>query len=200
MRHNTNKIQWCPGCWNYLIHIAIKQALTELNISPKNTVIITWIGCNSKMSQYLEWYGAESLHWRWIPFAIGVKLSNPKLTVISLSWDWDTYWIGIGHLIHAARRDIPILHITCDNENYALTTWQASATTPMGVITKSTPKWNDLPPLHPINLVKTAWCNFVKSIPYSDLNLMKETIKAAIQHKWFSHINIQQACPSWKRW
>jgi pyruvate/2-oxoacid:ferredoxin oxidoreductase beta subunit len=29
---------------------------------------------------------------------------------------------------------------------------------------------------------------------------MKETIKAAIQHDWFSHINIQQACPSWKRW
>ena len=200
MRHNTNKIQWCPGCWNYLIHIAIKQALTELNISPKNTVIITWIGCNSKMSQYLEWYGAESLHWRWIPFAIGVKLSNPKLTVISLSWDWDTYWIGIGHLIHAVRRNVQILHITCDNENYALTTWQASATTPMGVITKSTPKWNDLPPLHPIKLVETAWCNFVKSIPWSDLNLIKETIKAAVQHKWFSHINIQQACPSWKRW
>jgi len=90
------------------------------------------------MSQYLEWYWAETLHWRWIPFAIGVKLANPKLTVISLSWDWDTYWIGIWHLIHAARRDIQILHITCDNENYALTTGQASATTPIWVKTKST--------------------------------------------------------------
>ena len=112
MRHNTNKIQRCPWCWNYLVHIAIKQALTELGIPLKDTVVVTGIWCNSKMSQYLEWYWAETLHWRGIPFAIWVKLANPKLTVISLSWDWDTYWIWIGHLIHAARRDIQILHIT----------------------------------------------------------------------------------------
>jgi len=200
MRHNTNKIQRCPWCWNFLVHIAIKQALQELGIKAKDTVVITGIGCNSKMSQYLEWYWAESLHWRWIPFAIGVKLANPKLTVISLSWDWDTYGIGIWHLIHAARRDVPILHITCDNENYALTTWQASATTPIGAKTKSTPEWNTLQPLHPVNIVETAWCKFVKCVTWTDLNLMKETIKAAIQHNWFSHINIQQACPSRKRW
>lgn len=200
MRHNTNKIQWCPGCWNYLIHIAIKQALAELQIPAKDTVVVTGIWCNSKMSQYLEWYWAESLHWRSIPFAIGVKLANPKLTVISLSWDWDTYWIWIWHLIHAARRNIPILHITCDNENYALTTWQASATTPVWVKTKSTPEGNNLEPLHPINIIETCGCTFVKSIPWNDLNLVKETIKNAIKHNWFSHINIQQACPSWKRW
>jgi len=152
------------------------------------------------MSQYLEWYWAETLHWRWIPFAIGVKLANPKLTVISLSWDWDTYWIGIWHLIHAARRDIQILHITCDNENYALTTGQASATTPIWVKTKSTPQGNNLEPLHPINLVETAWCKFVKTVPGNDIKQLKETIKEAINHKGFSHINIQQACPSWKRW
>ena len=143
MRTNLQSIQRCPWCWNFLVHIAIKQALQELGIKAKDTVVITGIGCNSKMSQYLEWYWAESLHWRWIPFAIGVKLANPKLTVISLSWDWDTYGIGIGHLIHAARRDIPILHITCDNENYALTTWQASATTPIGAKTKSTVNGSD---------------------------------------------------------
>lgn len=200
MRHNTNKIQRCPWCWNYLVHIAIKQALTELEIPLKDTVVVTGIWCNSKMSQYLEWYWAETLHWRGIPFAIWVKLANPKLTVISLSWDWDTYWIWIGHLIHAARRNIQILHITCDNENYALTTWQASATTPLGVKTKSTPEWNSLPPLHPINLVETAWCSFVKSVQWNDLKLMKDTIKDALQHQWFSHINIQQACPSRKRW
>lgn len=152
------------------------------------------------MNQYMEGYGAETLHGRGIPFATGVKLANPELTVISISGDGDSYWIGVGHLIHASRRNLPILHITCDNENYALTTGQASATTPLGIKTKSTPEGNKLPPFHPVELVKTAGCGFVKSVVDKDIKTLKETIMQAIQHPGFSHINVQQACPSWKRW
>ena len=199
MRHNTNKIQRCPWCWNFLVHIALKQALQELGIKTKDTVVITGIGCNSKMSQYIDGYWAETLHWRGIPFAIGVKLSNPKLTVISLSWDWDTYGIWLGHLIHAARRNIKLLHITCDNQNYALTTGQASATTPLWVKTKSTPTGNTIEPLDPVHLMETVWCWFVKRIGDKDIPLMKKTIMDALLYDWFSHINIQQTCPSWKR-
>lgn len=200
MRNNLDKIQWCPWCWNYLVHLALKQALNELGIAKEKTVIVTWIWCNSKMSQYVNWYWAESLHWRGIPFATWVKLANPELTVISLSWDGDSYWIGIGHLIHAARRNVQILHITCDNENYALTTGQASATTPVWAKTKSTPEGNNLSPLHPVELVKAAWCWFVKSVSDKNMKELKDTLKEAIQYNGFSHINIQQSCPSWKRW
>lgn len=200
MRTNLNKIQRCPWCGNFLIHLALKQALAELKIPTHQTVIVTGIGCNSKMSQYMEGYGAETLHGRGIPFATGVKLANPELTVISLSWDGDTYGIWVGHLIHAARRNVPFVHITCDNENYALTTGQASATTPMWVKTKSTPTGNPLSPLHPVNLVETAGCTFVKTIDGKDLKTLKETIMQAIQHLGFAHINVQQACPSRKRW
>lgn len=200
MRTNLNKIQRCPGCGNFLIHIALKQALQELGIPKHKTVVVTGIGCNSKMNQYMEGYGAETLHGRGIPFATGVKLVNPELTVISVSGDGDSYGIGVGHLIHAARRNIPILHITCDNENYALTTGQASATTPLGVKTKSTPEGNQISPLHPVNLASTAGCGFVKSVIDKDLKTMKETIMQAIQHPGFSHINIQQTCPTRKRW
>lgn len=102
--------------------------------------------------------------------------------------------------MHAARRDIPILHITADNQNYALTTGQASATTPLGAKTKSTPEGNTLPPLHPVHLVETAGCSFVKLVIDKDIKTLKDTIMEALQHKGFSHINVQQACPSWKRW
>lgn len=200
MRTNLNNIQRCPWCGNFLIHLALKQALAELKIPTHQTVIVTGIGCNSKMSQYMEGYGAETLHGRGIPFATGVKLANPELTVISISWDGDTYGIWVGHLIHAARRNIPFVHITCDNENYALTTGQASATTPVWVKTKSTPTGNQLSPLHPVNLVETAGCSFVKTVDGKDLKPLKETIMQAIQHPGFAHINVQQACPSWKRW
>ncbi len=200
MRTNLNKIQRCPGCWNFLIHLALKQALAELKIPAHKTVIVTGIGCNSKMNHYMEGYAAETLHGRGIPFATGVKLANPDLTVVSVSGDGDSYGIGLGHLMHAARRNLPIVHITCDNENYALTTGQASATTPLGVKTKSTPEGNTLPPLHPVHLVETAGCSFVKSVVDKDLKTLKETIMQAIQHGGFAHINVQQTCPSWKRW
>lgn len=200
MRTNLNKIQRCPWCGNFLIHLALKQALAELKIPAHKTVIVTGIGCNSKMNQYMEGYGAETLHGRGIPFATGVKLANPELTVVSISWDGDTYGIGLGHLMHAARRNIPFVHITCDNENYALTTGQTSATTPLGAKTKSTPEGNALPPLHPVLLVETAGCNFVKSVIDKDMKTLKETIVQAIQHSGFAHINVQQSCPSWKRW
>ncbi len=200
MRTNLNKIQRCPGCWNFLIHLALKQALAELKIPAHKTVIVTGIGCNSKMNHYMEGYAAETLHGRGIPFATGVKLANPDLTVVSVSGDGDSYGIGLGHLLHAARRNLPLVHITCDNENYALTTGQASATTPLGVKTKSTPEGNTLPPLHPVHLVETAGCSFVKSVVDKDLKTLKETIMQAIQHGGFAHINVQQTCPSWKRW
>lgn len=200
MRHNTNKIQRCPGCGDFLIHLALKQALAELKIPTHQTVVVTGIGCNSKMSQYMEGYGAETLHGRGIPFATGVKLANPELTVISVSGDGDTYGIGIGHLIHAARRNLPFVHITCDNQNYALTTGQASCTTPLGAKTKTTPTGNTVAPMHPAQLVELAGCKFVRTVPDKDIKGLKETIMEAIQFEGFAHINVQQSCPSWKRW
>jgi 2-oxoglutarate ferredoxin oxidoreductase subunit beta len=102
--------------------------------------------------------------------------------------------------LHAARRNIDLLHITCDNENYALTTGQASPTTPEAVITKSTLQGNPLPPFHPIKLVESAGAKFVKVIQDKEVQNLKETIKEAIQFKGFAHINVEQACPSRKKW
>lgn len=193
-------MQRCPGCGDYLIHLAIKQAIAELGIPKEKLVIVTGIGCNSKMSQYVDCNGVESLHGRGIPFATGVKLGNPELTVISLSGDGDSYGIGVGHLIHASRRNVDFVHITADNENYALTTGQASPTTPVDIKTKSTPEWNHIQPMHPIELVKVAGCGFAEMVVDKDIKKLKETIIAAIKHPWFAHINVQQTCPSWKRW
>ncbi|GHW02255.1 hypothetical protein AGMMS50249_0410 [candidate division SR1 bacterium] len=200
MRTGLNKFQRCPGCGNYLIHLAIKTAVDELQIPKHKLVIVSGIGCNSKMPQYLEGYGVESLHGREIPFATGVKMANADLTVISISGDGDSYGIGLGHLLHATRRNAPILHITCDNQNYALTTGQASSTTPLDAKTKSTPTGNHSQPFHPIEMVKAAGGKFVEMINDKDTKVLTETIKSAIQFDGFSHINVQQACPSWKKW
>ena len=200
MRTDLQAMQRCPWCWNFMVHLAIKQALQHLWIDKKDVVFVTWIWCGSKMSQYIDCYWAETLHGRWIPFATWVKLANPNLTVISLSGDWDSYGIGLWHLMHAVRKNVKILHITCDNQNYALTTWQASPTTPLDVKTASTPDGNNQPPFDPIKMLEAAWCWFAKRVDGKDLKSLTETIEAALQYDGFSHINVNQPCPSWRRW
>ncbi len=200
MRAGLNKIQRCPWCGNFLIQLAIKNAIKELNIDKKDLVVVSGIGCSGKMSQYIDWYWAETLHGRSVPFAVWLKLANPKLTVIAYGWDWDGYGIWLGHLLHAARRDVDITYIVADNENYALTTGQASPTTPLNIPTKSTPAGNTITPFNPLELVKSAGTNSVFDAIDKDIKWLTETIKTAIQHKWFSHIRVNQACPTWKNW
>ena len=200
MRSELNSIQWCPGCGWFLILWAVKKAIDELGIDKKDLVIVSWIWCSSKVSQYIDWYWAETLHGRWIPFWIWVKLANPKLKVICLWWDWDWYGIWLGHFLHACRKDIDLTYIVFDNENYALTTGQASPTTPLWAKTKSTPSWNDIRTFDPCWLAKSAWCWFSKETDSTRFMEMKDMIKDAITHVWFSHLNIKQVCPSWRNW
>lgn len=200
MRTWLNNIQWCPWCGDTLIIWAIKKAFKELEIESHNRVMVSWIGCSWKSTQYIDWYAAETLHGRTLPFATWVKIANPDLTVMAIWWDWDWYGIWMGHLIHACKRDLDITYIIMDNQNYALTTWQASPTTPIWAVTKTTPEGNTSAPFDSIALVKTAWCNFAKSIDSIKFSEMVEVIKSAITHKGFSLVNIEQACPSFKRW
>jgi 2-oxoglutarate ferredoxin oxidoreductase subunit beta len=200
MRSWLNNIQRCPGCWDTLIIGAIKKAFAELGIESHNRVVVSGIWCSWKASQYIDWYAAETLHGRTLPFATGVKLANPDLTVMAIWWDWDWYGIWVGHFVHACRRDLNITYIVMDNENYALTTGQASPTTPIWAKTKTTPEWNTSSPFDPIWIAKQAWCSFAKTTSSDKFIEMKEMIKEAIQHKWFSLVNIDQACPSFRRW
>jgi len=200
MRNNLNKIQWCPWCGDFMILWAVKNALKELGIKKKDVVVVSGIWCSGKMSQYIDWYWAETLHGRILPFATGVKLSNPNLTVIWVWGDGDGYGIGLGHFLHTCRRNINMTYIVCDNENYALTTGQASPTTPLDIKTKSTPGWNKIKPFDPIGIAKAAWCEFTHDVDGKNLMNLKETIKNWILHNGFSHINVQQACVTWKYW
>lgn len=200
MRKDLDKIQWCPGCWWFLVLATVKKVLKELQIPTKDILIVSWIWCSWKVSHYIDWYAAETLHWRLLPFAIWAKMSNPNLTVIWIWGDGDGYGIWLWHFLHACRRDIDLTYIVMDNENYWLTTWQASPTTPLWVKTSSTTNWNTIKPFDPISLAKAAWCWFTNSIESTDIKNLWNLIKEAILYKWFSHLDVRQACPSWKKW
>jgi 2-oxoglutarate ferredoxin oxidoreductase subunit beta len=132
MRKGLNAIQWCPGCGDFIALGAIRGVLAELKIPKENVVIVSGIGCSGKISQYIDGYAAETLHGRSLPFALGVKLANPALTVICVGGDGDGF-------LHACRRDVAMTYIVLDNENYALTTGQTSPTTPQGQVTMNEP-------------------------------------------------------------
>ncbi len=200
MRTNLKKIQRCPGCGDFFILLALQKALKNLGIPKHKYVIVSWIWCSGKMPHYIDWYAAETLHWRILPFATGIKLSNPELTVIWIGWDWDGYGIGLSHFIHTARRNIDLLYIVANNQNYGLTTWQASPTTPKCAKTSSTPQGNPLPPMDPIALAKAAGAEFTYRVDHQDINKLAERIAKGIQHPGFAHLDVDQACPSWRKW
>ena len=200
MRSWLTNIQWCPGCGDFLIIMALKNAFKELEIQSEKRVVVSWVGCSGKASQYVDGYAAETLHGRAVPFATGVKLANDDLTVVIMWGDGDGYGIGMGHFIHACRRNIDMVYIVFDNENYALTTGQASPTTPIGAKTKTTPTGNETEPIDALKLATDAGCKFAKMWYSQDFKGLKDLIKEAIEHPGFALINVIQDCPSFKRW
>ncbi|MCH2188205.1 thiamine pyrophosphate-dependent enzyme [Candidatus Gracilibacteria bacterium] len=200
MRSGLTNIQWCPGCGDTLIIMALKNAFKELEIPSHQRVVVSGVGCSGKASQYVDGYAAETLHGRALPFATGVKMAKPDSTVVIMGGDGDGYGIGMGHFIHSCRRNLDMVYLVFNNENYALTTGQASPTTPIGAKTKTTPEGNTVEPFNPLELAKNAGCQFVRTADSIKFQELKEIIKEAIQHKGFSLVDIHQACPSFKRW
>ncbi|HKW04653.1 MAG TPA: thiamine pyrophosphate-dependent enzyme [Nitrososphaerales archaeon] len=123
---------WCPGCGDFGVLASLKKALADLQIKSKDTVLVGGIGCSGSIHNNLECYGIHSLHGRLLPTAIGVKLANPKLTVIASGGDGDGYAIGSGHFIHALKRNPSIVYIVMQNGTYGLTKGQPSPTAVIG--------------------------------------------------------------------
>lgn len=55
------------------------RALAESGCTPHETVIVSGIGCSSRLPGYVDTYGFNSLHGRALPIATGVKLAAPRL-------------------------------------------------------------------------------------------------------------------------
>jgi 2-oxoglutarate ferredoxin oxidoreductase subunit beta len=123
---------WCPGCGDFGVLAAVKRALAEVKVPAHETVLVGGIGCSGGIHNFLEINGLHALHGRLLAQAVGVKLANPKLTVIAAGGDGDGYAIGMGHFMHAFKKNASILYILMMNETYGLTKGQASPTAPLG--------------------------------------------------------------------
>jgi 2-oxoglutarate/2-oxoacid ferredoxin oxidoreductase subunit beta len=123
---------WCPGCGDFGVLAAVKKAAQELGVPGHELVLVGGIGCSGGIHNFLDMNGIHALHGRLLAQAVGVKLGNPKLTVIAAGGDGDGYAIGMGHFIHAFKKNASFLYIVMNNETYGLTKGQASPTSQLG--------------------------------------------------------------------
>jgi len=190
---------WCPGCGNFGILMALKNALTKLAIPNHDTAIVYGVGCHGNMRDWMHVYGVEGLHGRALPVAQGIKLANSKLTVIAETGDGDCMGEGGNHFIHAAKRNPNITVIVHDNQVYGLTTGQAAPTAQKKLITKSTPSGVVEPPLLPVSLALVAGATFVSRGFAGDIPGLTDILMKAIQHKGFSVVDILQPCVTFNK-
>lgn len=189
-----DKPNWCPGCSNFGIWASLKNAIIALNLNPWEIVLVSGVGCASKLPYWVKTYGFNGLHGRPVPVAEGIKLANHKLTVIVVAGDGDQYGEGLNHLIHAARRNIDITVIIHNNQIYALTTGQYSPTTDLKEKNKASPTLISEPPLNPLLLSLSAGATFVARGFAGDNRQEAELIIEAVKHKGFSLIDTLQPC------
>ena len=196
----TVKPVWCPGCGSFgMLSALTREVLPRLGIPNHKILIVSGIGCSSRIPAYVDTYGLNSIHGRAIVIAQGAKLANPELTVIAIGGDGDFFSIGSGHLPHAVRRNIDITCIMLNNFVYALTKGQTSPTTPY--LKRGEGLFLSLefyPPVDPmldmISYSVSTQSSFNAQGIATDVSHLAGLIEEGIKHRGFSFINVLTPC------
>lgn len=196
-----NKVRpnWCPGCGDFSVQASIQRAAANVGLEPDNLAVVSGIGCSGRISGYINSYGFHGIHGRSLPIAQGLKMANGDLTVLASGGDGDGFAIGMGHTIHAIRRNIDVTYIVMDNQIYGLTKGQTSPRSEMGFKTKSTPEGSVESAVSIMEMALTAGGSFVAQGFSSDLKELTAMIEEGINHKGFSFINVFSPCVTYNK-
>lgn len=190
---------WCPGCGNYGIVRAIRQALSQQGLNPSDVFVNFDIGCSGNMNDFLNANSMHTLHGRAIPSAIGIKLANHARKVIVVGGDGGLYGEGGNHFLHACRGNHDLTVIVHDNMVYGLTTGQVAPTANKGYISRSTPGGIIEVPVNPLTLAITQGATFVAQSFANNAKHLSEMIQKAMEHSGFSLVNILQPCVTFNK-
>lgn len=185
---------WCPGCGNFGIWAAFKNAAIASSWDNTNTAFVAGIGCHGHMVNFVRLTSFEGLHGRAIPVASGIKMANHRLNVFVFTGDGDCLGEGGNHFIHACRRNHNITVLLHNNDIYGLTTGQTSPTTRQGFKSKSTPEGNPDEPFKVLNLAIAAGATFVARVYSNDIAGLTEMMIKANQHQGMAVIEMLQPC------
>src|SRR5918912_2617942 len=98
------KPTWCPGCGDFGVLNAVYNALRAKGYAPEDVVLVSGIGCSSRLPFFSSTYGFHTVHGRAMPIATGIKVANPNLKVLALGGDGDAFAIGGGAFLPHPRR------------------------------------------------------------------------------------------------
>jgi len=187
---------FCEGCGCGMVMNALCRAMEESGIPHENFVYVSGIGCSSWIpNPYMRVDSMHTVHGRAIPAAIGIKLANPKLTVVVVTGDGDGASIGGNHLIHAARMNADIKVILVNNFTYGMTGGQASPTTPLRTWTPTTPYGNSQAPFDLTELVIAAGATFVARWATAHMVELVRSLVKAFRRRGFSFVEVLSQCP-----
>jgi 2-oxoglutarate ferredoxin oxidoreductase subunit beta len=195
---SDQEVRWCPGCGDYAVLAALQKTLPavceEKGIDKEKIVIVSGIGCSSRLPYYMNTYGFHSIHGRATAVSTGIKVANPELCVWQASGDGDALAIGGNHFIHAIRRNVDINIMLFNNRIYGMTKGQYSPTSKFGAITKTSPYGTVEYPFNPGGLVLGAKGTFFARSIDTELSLNESVMLAASRHHGTSVMEFLTNC------
>jgi 2-oxoglutarate ferredoxin oxidoreductase subunit beta len=197
--NSPEKPTWCPGCGDFGILSAVKMALLQSNIAPHQVMIVSGIGCGSKLPHYLKSSGFHTLHGRSVPIATGLHLANHSLKVMTVHGDGDGYGMGLGHMMHAIRRNVDMVDLVQNNQVYGLTKGQYSPTSDRGYVSKTSPEGTTEVAVNPLAMAISAGATFVARGFAGDPKHLAELIKQALAHPGYALVDVLQPCVTFNR-
>jgi 2-oxoglutarate ferredoxin oxidoreductase subunit beta len=187
---------WCPGCGIGTTVNCFSRALLQSKLDLNKVAVVSGIGCTGRVAGYVNLDSFHTTHGRAIPFATGMKLANPDLTVVVYSGDGDLISIGGNHFIHAARRNVDVKIICINNFTYGMTGGQLAPTTPVTAISSTTPYGCYEQPFNLPNLAESAGAVYVARWTTYHVRQLTHSIGEALRKKGFSFIEIVSQCPT----
>ncbi len=185
---------WCPGCGDGILMGAMIRAIDRLGLDQDNVVVVSGIGCSGRLPVYVDFNTLHTTHGRALSFATGIKLANPKLTVIVVMGDGDATAIGGNHFIHTARRNIDLCAIVINNNVYGMTGGQYSPTTPMGAKSATSVLGNIERPFDICELARGSGASWVARGTVYHVPMLDNLIMSAITKKGFCMLEVAAYC------
>lgn len=190
---------WCPGCGDYGALNPFYQAMMDCGLVPKDTVIVSGIGCSGRFPYFCSTYGFHGVHGRALPTAAGMKMASPNLNIFAVGGDGDGLGIGGGHIAHVARKNVDLVYLLLDNSIYGLTKGQSSPTSPLPMSSKTAPYGYVEDPLDPIAMYIAYNISFVARGFSGKPKQLRELFTQAIRHKGFAMVHVFSPCVTFNK-